>query len=241
MGSYGAGWGESSWEGLELPPTAPLEHETPVLLAAHIRSILLQSILARRGVRESVRDLEGADLRAAPRIWTVDADPQSAAARNFEGAAAEPEVGAGAGAEGVGAESRAAAAVAGGGRRANLLAARRAGNVGSPASVGGREGGGGAVGAGGLLSPELEACRNGDVPAVLALLEEGWSVHTADRFGGPALHWAASSGSLPLCQLLVARSADVAKSDKKSGRSAVHWAARHGHVEVLFKNDDRDH
>ena len=85
----------------------------------------------------------------------------------------------------------------------------------------------------------LEACREGDLGSVLALMKgevEGlgvWDVETVDRFGSPGLHWAASGGHLQVCKALVdAGGADVKKRDKKSGRSAMHWAARQGQVEV---------
>jgi hypothetical protein len=89
----------------------------------------------------------------------------------------------------------------------------------------------------------LEACRTGNLALLLELLNPAlgagttepnplsskkarWDVETVDRFGSPGLHWAASGGHLELCKVLVEYGADPHKRDKKSGRSALHWAAR---------------
>ena len=77
----------------------------------------------------------------------------------------------------------------------------------------------------------LEACRNGDLKTLRALLnphtsQKRWNVETQDRFGSTGLHWAASGGFLNVCKYIVEQGANPLHKDRKSGRSALHWASR---------------
>ncbi|CAK0861766.1 unnamed protein product [Prorocentrum cordatum] len=79
-----------------------------------------------------------------------------------------------------------------------------------------------------------QASRDGDLRSLAALLEARAFDPAAarDRFGGSALHWAASGGHLGACRLLVEGRAEPGFADKKSGRCALHWCARQGHLRV---------
>ncbi|KAJ9473015.1 hypothetical protein DIPPA_33213 [Diplonema papillatum] len=82
----------------------------------------------------------------------------------------------------------------------------------------------------------LAACKAGDLADVQRCLEGGADVvsKTIDRHGSTALHWAAGSGHLDICQALVTAVGDsFTRKRNKDGRNALHWAARNGHVPVV--------
>jgi ankyrin repeat protein len=83
-------------------------------------------------------------------------------------------------------------------------------------------------------TPLLVAARWGHLDCVTLLLDSGADLHAYDNNGMSALDWAA--GNLPLAQLLVARGFNVnrkAPPGSWSERTALHFAARHGHAEVI--------
>ena len=95
------------------------------------------------------------------------------------------------------------------------------------------------------LPPALVAARDGDVDTLRRLLVEAAgadcpraqgevALSLTDRHGSHALHWAAGSGHVDVCALLV-DDLGVGVSDvgsQRDGRTALHWAARNGHVDV---------
>lgn len=103
------------------------------------------------------------------------------------------------------------------------------------------------------LPPLLAAARDGDVALLSSLLSSlppGCDVDSiVDRHGATALMWAAGSGGVSACELLVSGPGplrddnsrhDVSKSgadplatQPRGGRTALHWAARHGRLELV--------
>lgn len=79
-----------------------------------------------------------------------------------------------------------------------------------------------------------DLCRAGDAEGILELhARGGWTPRAADKHGSGALHWAAGSGQLAFCRLLVSRfGMDAAREQVKDGRTPLHWACRNGHVDV---------
>eukprot|EP00755_Sulcionema_specki_P033336 Sspe_Gene.100521::Locus_75220_Transcript_1_1_Confidence_1.000_Length_841::g.100521::m.100521 len=77
----------------------------------------------------------------------------------------------------------------------------------------------------------LHAAKVGDVERI-----EAWDVvelaAAVDRHGSTALHWAAGSGELETCKVIVARVGGEMKGNK-DGRVALHWAARNGRLDVV--------
>ena len=53
-----------------------------------------------------------------------------------------------------------------------------------------------------------------------------------DRHGSNALHWAAGSGHLSICEALVGSFGYAVEGRQKDRRTPLHWAARNGHVHV---------
>lgn len=92
-----------------------------------------------------------------------------------------------------------------------------------------------------LPDPGLEAARRGDVDALRRLVkDEGWDANAAvDRHGSGALLWAAGAGRLDAVKFLVEEAgtdpATTSQAGRRAyaGRTALHWAARNGHVHVM--------
>ncbi|ETW08499.1 hypothetical protein H310_01065 [Aphanomyces invadans] len=80
------------------------------------------------------------------------------------------------------------------------------------------------------LEPGLDAARRGDIPALQALLHQGWDAKsTRDVHGNDAMLWAAIEGHLGMCRFLHEQvGLDAAALQGKLGRNALHWAARNG-------------
>ena len=78
--------------------------------------------------------------------------------------------------------------------------------------------------------------RNGDLPAVAALLDAGGDVNEADGEGETALHKAAKAGHAAVVAALLAAGADTLVSGKGpfgSTGTPLHLAAKRGHIESL--------
>ena len=78
----------------------------------------------------------------------------------------------------------------------------------------------------------LAAVAQGDAMALTAALEAGGDPGARDRFGAPALAFAAASGNLDCVDRLLAAGAEVGRSSD-AGNSALMLAAARGHVEVM--------
>ena len=78
----------------------------------------------------------------------------------------------------------------------------------------------------------LDAVRAGDRARVVALLDSGISVNTANRYGVSALGFAAERGHFDIVRLLVERGADVNVVDSFYGSRPVDFALRGGHLDV---------
>ena len=93
-----------------------------------------------------------------------------------------------------------------------------------------------------LPLPGLEAARRGDLNSLRTLVIDGWdpsSTTAVDRHGSNALLWAAGGGHLACVRFLVESAGmdpeKAVQSGRRSyaGRSALHWAARNGHGDVV--------
>ena len=83
--------------------------------------------------------------------------------------------------------------------------------------------------------PGLVAARDGDVDSLQRLLLEGWHPFQAgqqDRNGSSALDWAAGSGHLECVKLLLPYGKGL-QLCRRDGRGPVHWACRHGQLDML--------
>jgi ankyrin repeat protein len=93
----------------------------------------------------------------------------------------------------------------------------------------------------------LPSIRAHDIDAVRRLINESESTHrdetTASSISSPLLftnnstplHWAAESGSVELCQLMLEHTSicGALSSTDASGGTPMHWAAGEGHVDVV--------
>jgi len=94
------------------------------------------------------------------------------------------------------------------------------------------------------LHPLLAAAKLGDLEKLKTTLSSLDDVSLAasitDKYGSNALHWAAGSGSIEVCLLLLEESSSVpcfavdcaTAGDKTGGKTPLHFAARNGHLEV---------
>ena len=78
----------------------------------------------------------------------------------------------------------------------------------------------------------LDAARTGDRVRVVALLDSGVSVNTANKYGVSALGFAAERGHFDIVRLLVERGADVNVVDSFYGSRPVDFALRGGHLNI---------
>jgi outer membrane protein assembly factor BamB len=78
----------------------------------------------------------------------------------------------------------------------------------------------------------LDAARTGDRVRVVALLDSGASVNTANKYGVSALGFAAERGHFDIVRLLVERGADVNVVDSFYGSRPVDFALRGGHLDI---------
>eukprot|EP01097_Dermamoeba_algensis_P010549 TRINITY_DN7867_c0_g1_i1.p1 TRINITY_DN7867_c0_g1~~TRINITY_DN7867_c0_g1_i1.p1 ORF type:complete len:300 (+),score=78.87 TRINITY_DN7867_c0_g1_i1:1386-2285(+) len=90
------------------------------------------------------------------------------------------------------------------------------------------------------LDPGLKAAKEGDIVALKALVESGWSASSTDRHGSNALHWAAGAGHINILSYLIeeletdpsvrTKRASAARND---GKTPLHWAARNGQLSSI--------
>lgn len=78
----------------------------------------------------------------------------------------------------------------------------------------------------------LDAARMGDRARMAALLDNGVSVNTSNKYGVSALGFAAERGHFDIVRLLVARGADVNAVDSFYGSRPVDFALRGGHLNI---------
>jgi len=89
--------------------------------------------------------------------------------------------------------------------------------------------------------PELhKAASMGNMDEIKLLLKENPEiVHSPDRNGSTATHWAAGGGRLDCLKYLLLQETkhpdcnNTKKKGRRDGKTTVHYAARNGHVEVL--------
>ncbi|XP_078427474.1 acyl-CoA-binding domain-containing protein 1-like [Wolffia australiana] len=73
------------------------------------------------------------------------------------------------------------------------------------------------------LDPLHVSAREGDVHALRARLEDGFSVNTIDSEGRTPLHWAVDRGRLDVVEMLLDRNANVNAKDNE-GQTPLHYA-----------------
>ena len=78
----------------------------------------------------------------------------------------------------------------------------------------------------------LDAARAGDRTKVVALLDSGVGVNTANKYGVSALGFAAERGHFDIVRLLVERGADVTIADSFYGSRPIDFALRGGHLNI---------
>ncbi|KAF4673172.1 hypothetical protein FOL47_010881 [Perkinsus chesapeaki] len=79
------------------------------------------------------------------------------------------------------------------------------------------------------LDPFMAACQDGTVLQAYSAADIKKKCNSVtDRFGSSPFHYAAGAGHLDVCKALLAMGADASYGDNKSGRNALHWAARNG-------------
>eukprot|EP00516_Mucochytrium_quahogii_P006679 CAMPEP_0203756486 /NCGR_PEP_ID=MMETSP0098-20131031/9765_1 /ASSEMBLY_ACC=CAM_ASM_000208 /TAXON_ID=96639 /ORGANISM=" , Strain NY0313808BC1" /LENGTH=712 /DNA_ID=CAMNT_0050648391 /DNA_START=112 /DNA_END=2247 /DNA_ORIENTATION=- len=90
------------------------------------------------------------------------------------------------------------------------------------------------------LGPGLDACRSGDLAALKECIVNGWDPkRSVDKHGSNGLLWAAGFGNIDIVKYLVEQCGMQPSTDIQQGRrgyrarSAVHWAARNGHKNIL--------
>jgi len=84
-----------------------------------------------------------------------------------------------------------------------------------------------------MVSPFLQAAKEGDSALVTKGLDAGVEGETVDEHGISALMMAAMNGSLETCQVLVDRSADPNGSEPSAGRTPLMFAAQGGSTPVV--------
>ena len=88
------------------------------------------------------------------------------------------------------------------------------------------------------LSDPVEIAQSGNVLAMQELIRQGLDPSTyIDNKGASLLLWAAGAGQLDMAKLLIVRgcSPDFCQRGKRGfqGRTALHWAARNGHLDMV--------
>lgn len=78
----------------------------------------------------------------------------------------------------------------------------------------------------------INACRDGNLDFLNALIEEGVSVDQVDERGTHGIHWAAQEDHLPVVKRLVASGISIEVLDAK-GRSTLSRAALMGHAQLV--------
>ncbi len=83
------------------------------------------------------------------------------------------------------------------------------------------------------LPPLLHAAREGDAPAVAAMLDSGVPVTTTTAHGNTAVHFAAAGGHTPVVKLLIDRNAPW-RQRNGNGAPALYLAARYGQLDTVL-------
>mmetsp|Transcript_68724 Transcript_68724/g.201200 ORF Transcript_68724/g.201200 Transcript_68724/m.201200 type:complete len:309 (+) Transcript_68724:84-1010(+) len=83
-----------------------------------------------------------------------------------------------------------------------------------------------------VISPFLQAAKDGDVAMVKKGVESGIKGHTVDEEGVSALMMAAFKGSLETCQVLLEHGADASAAEPASSRTPLMFAAQGGATDV---------
>eukprot|EP00421_Protoceratium_reticulatum_P012975 CAMPEP_0168392250 /NCGR_PEP_ID=MMETSP0228-20121227/18402_1 /TAXON_ID=133427 /ORGANISM="Protoceratium reticulatum, Strain CCCM 535 (=CCMP 1889)" /LENGTH=302 /DNA_ID=CAMNT_0008405587 /DNA_START=97 /DNA_END=1005 /DNA_ORIENTATION=+ len=84
-----------------------------------------------------------------------------------------------------------------------------------------------------VISPFLQAAKEGDVAMVSKGLEHGISGGTVDEDGVSVLMMAAMKGSLETCQVLLERGADPSSAEPHGGKTPLMFAAQGGFTPVV--------
>src|SRR5204862_6751685 len=78
-----------------------------------------------------------------------------------------------------------------------------------------------------------EAVSNGRDTVVQLLLEKGARIEAKDKSGRTVLHEAVQNGHVEIVRQLPEKGADIRSKDSIFERSAVHWAAKKRHKNVV--------
>ena len=83
------------------------------------------------------------------------------------------------------------------------------------------------------MTPLLVASAHGHVEVAKALLEAGAKVDNMKKYRYTALHAAVVEGQAETVELLVASGADMDIPDGYRKNTPMHWAAHHGHIDIV--------
>ena len=104
-------------------------------------------------------------------------------------------------------------------------------------------------------SEGIVCAKSGNALRLKELLDSGWETSTLDKHGSNALHWAAGAGHINILELLISYGLSInsanrckapaatlakhgiaytnaARLERRTGRNALHWAARNGMVDA---------
>mmetsp|Transcript_114772 Transcript_114772/g.161179 ORF Transcript_114772/g.161179 Transcript_114772/m.161179 type:complete len:311 (+) Transcript_114772:55-987(+) len=84
-----------------------------------------------------------------------------------------------------------------------------------------------------LISPFLQAAKEGNVKKLEAGLDAGVPGNVVDEHGVSALMMAAFMGSTPACEVLLKKGAEVNHQERHGKRSALMFASQGGHLDVV--------
>jgi len=84
-----------------------------------------------------------------------------------------------------------------------------------------------------IISPFLQASKEGDAIKVSNALKAGMKGTTMDEHGVSALMMAAMAGSAPTCKVLLDNGAEINHAEPKAQRTALMFAAQGGMVETV--------
>jgi ankyrin repeat protein len=80
-------------------------------------------------------------------------------------------------------------------------------------------------------TPLHNACYNGRVVLVQALLEKDADLHAKDKFGQTSLHIACMNGHVEVAMALLEKGADL-HAKNSGGQTSLHWAYLNGHHDI---------
>lgn len=78
----------------------------------------------------------------------------------------------------------------------------------------------------------LSAAASGDVKKIIAMLEGGKSIMTADSEGATAMHFAARNGQMEAVQLLLKEGGEINATDS-DGKTPLYWAVNDGAADTV--------